>query len=321
MINTLLYKTALSLGLTLLFLLPVIGQDNETEPEFLEENAQCLQCHKKSHYFYYNEEIGDSIKEFMCPNRRIDSSKFYNSVHGSFSCFDCHSPDYTEFPHPGHLRLEPQWSCLDCHGYDEEYAHFHFEEIQEEYDKSVHAQEVEEFSCWSCHDPHSYQLTAREAEDIREVVAYDNSICLDCHGDVDQFQLLTDREGINIIEQHDWLPRQELHFKSVRCIECHTEVHDTILVAHNVKPATEAVERCVDCHSQNSILLGSLYKYQVAERRSKYGFLNGPLIEDYYVIGATRNYYLNVASIVIFVLVLLGIVVHAVLRVQSKKKM
>jgi hypothetical protein len=68
-------------------------------------------------------------------------------------------------------------------------------------------------------------------------------------------------------------------------------------------------------------LLGSLYKYQVAERRSKYGFLNGPLIEDYYVIGATRNYYLNVASIVIFVLVLLGIVVHAVLRVQSKKKM
>lgn len=319
MIKSFVQTATWSLALLLVFIPKTIGQDEEPAPEFLEENAQCLQCHKKSHYFYYNEELGDSIKELMCPNRRIDSADFYNSVHGSFSCFDCHSPDYTDFPHPGYLRLEPQWSCIDCHGYDEEYAQFHFEKIQEEYDQSVHATVVEDFSCWSCHDPHSYELTARKSEDIKDVVAYNNSICLGCHSNVDRFQLLTEREGIDIIEKHDWLPRQELHFKSVRCIECHAETNDTLLVAHHIKPAKQAVERCVECHSKNSILLASLYKYQVSERRSKYGFLNGPLIEDYYVIGATRNYYLNVASVVIFALVLLAIAIHIVLRIRSKK--
>ena len=305
-------------GLVLFQSAGIYGQ-NEAVSEFVEENAECLQCHKNSHYYYYNEELGDSLKELMCPNRRIDSSSFYRSVHGSFSCYDCHSPDYSEFPHPGYLRLEPQWNCIDCHGYDEEYAHFHFEKIQEEYDQSIHATEVEDFSCWSCHDPHSYQVTARESDDIRNVVAYDNSICLGCHSNVDRFQLLTNREEIDILEEHEWLPRQELHFKSVRCIECHAEVNDTLLVAHHIKPAKQAVEKCVDCHSKNSILLASLYKYQVSENRKKYGFLNGPLVEDYYVIGATGNYYLNVASVIIFVLIMLAIAIHAILRIRSKK--
>lgn len=294
-------------------------EEEERVYEFIEENEQCLKCHKQSNYYYYNEALGDSIKEFMCTQRRIDSTKFYNSVHGTFSCFDCHSTDYTEFPHPGILRLEEPWGCIDCHGYDEEFARFHFEEIQEEFDKSVHAN-IEDFSCWSCHNPHSYKLYAREDDNIRNVVAYDNSICLSCHSDYDRFQLLTDREEINIIDKHDWLPRQELHFKSIRCIECHAAGQDTILVAHHIKPSEEAVNSCVECHSENSILLASLYKYQVKQQRNEYGFLNAPLVEDYYVIGATRNYYLNVASAVIFGIILLIIIIHATRRKKSKKE-
>lgn len=314
------FSYAIILSLPLFFsITEAIGQEEERVYEFKEDNEQCLKCHKQSHYIYYNEELGDSIKEFMCTQRRIDSTEFYNSVHGTFSCFDCHSTDYTEFPHPGALRLEPQWGCIDCHGYDEEFARFHFEEIQAEYDSSVHASLVEDFSCWSCHNPHSYKLYAREEEEIKDVIAYDNSICLSCHSDFDRFQLLTEKEGIDIIAQHEWLPKQELHFKSVRCIECHAAVHDTILVSHRIKPAEQAVKNCVDCHSESSILMASLYKYQVKEQRSKYGFLNGQLVEDFYVIGATRNVYLNIASIGIFGLVLIAIAIHAIMRKKSKK--
>jgi hypothetical protein len=69
--------------------------------------------------------------------------EYYGSNHKGFSCFDCHSAEFSDFPHPLEIRLEYQWNCIDC------------------------------------------------------------------HADFDQFQLLTDREGINIIQTHEWLPNQE----------------------------------------------------------------------------------------------------------------
>jgi len=82
----------------------------------------------------------------------------------------------------------------------------------------------------------------------------------------------------------------------------------------------KAVKKCVECHSQNSLLLASLYKYQVQEKRSKQGYLNAAIMTETYVIGANRNYFLNIASMGIFGLVVIGIAIHAVLRkVHSKK--
>ena len=77
-------------------------------------------------------------------------------------------------------------------------------------------------------------------------------MCLSCHADFDRFMLLTDREEINVVESHDWLPNQVAHFRSVRCIECHTEINDSILIAHKILPKTEAVENCTECHSRDS---------------------------------------------------------------------
>jgi NAD-dependent SIR2 family protein deacetylase len=142
-------------------------------------------------------------------------------------------------------------------------------------------------------------------------------MCLKCHADYDRFQLLSDREEINILTTHDWLPNQDAHFRNVRCIECHTKVNDTILVAHLIKQKSDAVKACNECHSQNSLLMSSLYKFQSKEQR-KNGFLNGIILNESYVIGANRNQYLNNLSIIIFVILSGVIAVHTVFRIRKK---
>lgn len=287
----------------------------------MDDNRECLKCHGQVYYTYYNDWIERDVKERMNPYYIVDSAAFYRSNHWNFKCIDCHSMDYATFPHPGELRFEPQYSCMDCHEGDENYAQFNFEGINEEFLVSVHSERhAEEFTCWMCHDPHTYHISARNSENLMATIRYDNEICMSCHADAGKLGLLSDREIFNMVGRHDWLPNQLAHFKSVRCIECHAEVNENIMVAHKILPKEQAVKKCVECHSKNSILLASLYKFQVQEKREKQGFLNAAILTETYVIGANRNVFLNVASLVIFGLVVIGIAIHAVMRKITAKK-
>ena len=288
--------------------------------DFVDENESCFKCHAETKYVLVDEFFGREITNAMCPDKIVDRDDYYSMVHKSFACLDCHAYEYEEFPHPLEARLEEPYQCIDCHGYDENYAHFKFEDIEMEYMESVHATDVEEFSCWKCHDPHSYKLTVRDdGTSISEAIAYNNDICLSCHSDFSRFELLTDRDEINILETHDWLPNQAAHFGSVRCIECHTSISDSTLVAHHVQPSELAVKNCADCHSKNSLLMASLYKHEAKESRKKYGFINGIIINDAYVIGANRNTTLSFIGIVLFLLTLGGVAVHIIARIIYKK--
>jgi hypothetical protein len=171
-----------------------------------------------------------------------------------------------------------------------------------------------------CHDPHSYHITARTEENLLQTIQYDNEICLNCHSDQSRLGLLSDREIYDMVNQHEWLPNNKLHFQNVRCIECHTRVNDTILVAHLVLPKEQAVRLCVECHSQNSLLMATLYKHVKQETRENQGFINSAILSQGYVIGANRNYFLNYGSLVIFGLVILGIAAHAILRIVYPKQ-
>jgi len=299
------------------------GMDLEKYHEvnsFVDENETCLKCHAETKYVLVDEFFGREITQSMCPDKIIERDAYYSMVHKSFACLDCHAYEYEEFPHPLEARLEEPYQCIDCHGYDENYAHFRFEEIEVEYMESVHAQQADNFSCWKCHDPHTYKLTVRDdGTSMSEAIAYNNDICLSCHSDFSQFQLLTDREEINILETHDWLPNQAAHFASVRCIECHTSLSDSVLVAHHVQPMDLAVKKCSECHSKNSILMASLYKHEAKESRREYGFINGVILNEAYVIGANRNEVLSFAGILLFFLILGGISVHIVARIIFKK--
>jgi Cytochrome c3 len=257
----------------------------------------------------------------MFDNRIIHRDAFYNSNHNSFACTDCHSANYDTFPHPGELRMEDPYNCIDCHGNDENFARFHFEEIEAEFQQSTHYKSVgDAFTCWKCHNPHTYKLNIRGSKDITQAIAYDNQFCLNCHSDFERFQLLTDKKEINIIQKHEWLPNQALHFSQVRCIECHARPNDSLLVAHLIMPKEKAVKRCVECHSQNSLLMSSLYKFQAKETRTQAGFLNAIILNNAFVIGANRNVILNKVSIVIFFVVIVLLLIHLLLRIRTKKK-
>jgi hypothetical protein len=281
------------------------------------ENENCLKCHGQSKYTYENKESGKKVTKLMYAELIMDRTLFYESNHREFKCIDCHSEDYSTFPHPGNLRMEAKANCIDCHGGDEKYAKFHFESIDMEFQESVHSEKhSEDFTCWMCHNAHTYKINARANEVIKQTIAYDNAICLECHGNITKYQLLTDKKNPNLIVKHEWLPNQVLHFQSVRCIECHTKkMDDSTLVAHKILPKAEAVKKCAECHSNNSVLMAALYKYQLKEVRSARGFFSSIFASDSYAIGANRNYWLNALSIVIFSLVIIGIIIHAILRI------
>ncbi|KPK84951.1 MAG: hypothetical protein AMS27_08560 [Bacteroides sp. SM23_62_1] len=287
--------------------------------DFVDDNEHCFICHGETKYQLSDEVTGRVITRILCQDRVIKREDYYRSNHKRFACVDCHTGKYLQFPHPIEVRLEEPFACIDCHGYDENYADYQFEKIEEEYLQSIHhTANPAEFSCWKCHNPHTYHISIRNTENLSATIAYDNAICLSCHADFNRFQLLTDRGGINIIQQHQWLPNQALHFKNVRCIECHTQISDDILVAHLVMPKDEAVHLCSECHSRNSLLMVTLYKFQSKEARNKYGFFNAVVMNDAYVIGANRNYFLNVVSLVIFGLTFLGIIIHIGFRIFNK---
>ncbi len=285
--------------------------------EFVDDNEACFKCHGEKTFALPNDMDDRVLTRHMCPDYSFKREAYYDGNHKSFACTDCHSPEYESFPHPLEPRLEEHWGCLDCHGYDEDYAKYQFEKIEEEYLQSVHHLANDEFSCWKCH-PHSYHISIRNTENLRETIAYDNAICLSCHADFSQFELLTDRESINLTQTHDWLPNEAIHFQNVRCIECHTQINDSILVAHMVLPKEQAVRLCSECHSSNSLLMHTLYKFESKEKRDEYGFINAVILNEAYVIGANRNLFLVLLSFIIFGLTILGIMAHAIMRIKHK---
>jgi hypothetical protein len=281
------------------------------------ENEGCLKCHGQSKFYVENKESGKTMTKKMYSELIIRRDLFYVSNHREFKCIDCHSEDYATFPHAGNLMMQAMPNCLDCHGGDPKYSKYHFENIEKEFNESVHVKRLgANFTCWKCHNGHFYKITARPSENIKHTISYDNAICLNCHADSLNYELLTDKENPSLISKHDWLPNQKLHFLSVRCIECHTRksANDSTLVAHEILPKQLAVKKCQECHATNSILLATLYRYEVKEIRSTRGFIKGSIVNDKYVIGANRNYYLNILSIIIVISVFIGILIHAILR-------
>lgn len=284
---------------------------------FAEDNEACFVCHGENIFELTDTVLGVTAKRHMCQDYYIDRDLYYKSNHWSFACTDCHSSDFKIFPHQTFERLEEHYACNDCHAYDEEYAHFQFEKIEEEYIASTHAN-LEDFSCWKCHDPHSYEINIRTSENLGETILYDNAICLECHGNFSNYELLSDKAEVNLVANHEWLPNESLHFASVRCIECHTEISEDILVAHKLLPKDQAVRRCTECHSSNSRLLSTLYKHQSMQLRTDGGFLNAVILNQSYVVGATPNRILNFLSFIIFGGMFAVIFIHILFRIIKK---
>ena len=205
------------------------------------KNHACLKCHSSQIIKFQNEVTAKEQKKLMNPYYIIDTLGLKAGVHKSFDCTDCHSYDYSVYPHDGKLKLSPMSTCLDCHGGDPTFASYQFEKINEEFQKSVHFKvSGEDFTCGKCHNQHTYRPTARNSGNVLEIVEYSNSLCLSCHNNMSKYELIAGHENPKLVQVHSWLPNQELHFKHVRCIECHTEVVDSLNVSHNIMTKDKA---------------------------------------------------------------------------------
>jgi hypothetical protein len=65
--------------------------------------------------------------------------------------------------------------------------------------------------------------------------------------------------------------------------------------------------------------MASLYKFESKEQRRD-GFFNGIILNASYVIGANRNEYLNLLSIVIFGGVMVIIIIHIIARIKKNNQ-
>ncbi|HEY3371732.1 MAG TPA: cytochrome c3 family protein [Prolixibacteraceae bacterium] len=279
----------------------------------------CLKCHSNQSYSFQNEVTGKLVKRLMNPYYILDTVAMSAGVHKSFDCTDCHSATYQTYPHQANLKLEPLSTCLDCHGGDASFATYQFEKIQEEFKKSVHFQVYgENFSCSKCHSQHTYKATARNSSDVLEIVDFDNKMCLSCHNDMKKYKLVSGHDNPKLVEVHDWLPNQALHFQHVRCIECHTEVVDSLMVSHNILKKDKAVKNCVQCHSANSRLKASLYKYENLQKRAENGGVKAILTSSSYTIGSHQSPFIKLLSILIFLATLTGIIIHSIFRIFKK---
>jgi hypothetical protein len=258
-------------------------------------------------------------KKLMNPYYIIDTVSLKQGVHNPLDCTDCHSYEYSTYPHASNIKLEPLATCLDCHGGDDSFAKYQFEKIDEEFKKSVHYNAYgDNFTCAKCHSQHTYATTARTSNNVLEIVDYSNKMCLSCHNDMKKYQLVSGHENPQIIQIHEWLPNQEAHFKHVRCIECHTKVVDSLMVSHNILGKDEALRKCVECHTSDSRLKASLYKYQNLQQRSENGNLSTVISNTSYVVGTNQVPLLNKINLIILILLFGGIIIHTVFRILKK---
>ena len=303
-----------------------------------EEQKHCLRCHSMQTLGYRDPVTGGYI------DLHIPEEGFKGSNHQALSCKDCHKAGFSEYPHPEKAKQESLY-CVDCHENNPKFIPENFAEIEKEFKKSVHYQRMpEDFNCFSCHNAHFFKASRKASDpsrmpnkelclnchvetdfqvgglqrDLSEMVAYDNHICLDCHAQPTRISKLSADAPLDLLSSHDWLPQTQMHWKKVRCIDCHLSDSDTYM--HQILTKEEAVNNCADCHSANSILLTKLYKYKIQESRQKYGFLNSVTLNEAYIIGMTRNIILDQLSFLIMGAMVLGIAAHGTGRWLSNKR-
>lgn len=285
-------------------------------------NEACYSCHSAAGIKNpptANVDVG-KLKE-----SRLEPEVFNPSDHGVMDCRQCHAKNhYTEYPHAveGKATTSP---CTECHAAK-------VLRLEPQFNASVHAKNKdlkEKFSCNTCHNVH-VNVIQKRLEDPRKIVAQDNHGCLECHNSdamfskfapEDEKQAGAKKKRPDINQIHEWLPNATLHWNSVRCIDCHTPaVAGNKMLSHEILNKDKAEKNCLACHSADSSLKARLYRHMVKEDQEKYGFTNSIFMSSAYVVGAIRNPVLDSVVGGVALVLILGLLIHAVIRVVMAKR-
>ena len=270
-------------------------------------NAQCFACHTQAGLANPPRADMDLVH---LGKLLVNPGAYEHSNHGGVDCKNCHGQAVAVFPHRAGAHAEIS-QCSECHAQK-------VMRLEPQFDKSAHVRQVPgKFTCVTCHDPHKY-LVAQQIGDPRRIVRQDNAMCIDCHGDDAAFHALapdTRRPDLALI--HDWLPNVQLHWQAVRCVECHTPPSTVrqLSLSHEILAKDRAERECVTCHTRDSSLRTRLYRHLIAEEEETAGFANAVILRSAYVVGATRNTYVDTAGTWLLGLTVAGVLVHGVLRI------
>ncbi|MEA3276010.1 MAG: cytochrome c3 family protein [Pseudomonadota bacterium] len=288
-------------------------KDPEAQMMVRQWNGECIACHTEQ-AVKFPPRPGMDLEKLA--SALMDPFLYEKSQHAGMACKTCHGKGSTEYPHVAGSEEK----ILDC---DECHAQEAFR-VKAQFDKSVHARNLSErFNCNICHDPHVDRV-ASELGDPRKIVEQDNGKCLECHDSDLKFAefgdtLPKEKARPDIDKIHEWLPNTERHWQAVRCVECHTPVstHSKLALSHEILDKEQAERNCVSCHSQDTALRTRLYRHVAQEETNEMGFLNSAVLGDAYVIGATRNVYLDRLALWLVGVTLAGIAIHLGIRILA----
>ncbi len=295
------------------------------------ETLQCLACHAGPDRFVEDPETGKitSVTIRMGDYRRGDHTKT--------KCLDCHKEGFEQYPH---VKTKTE-TCMDCHPRKDKGAKddkpYEYHRIREEFEETVHFKEYkhkeekccgtapkrptagtvkeddkgnERFTCEHCHNPHYFKATAH-IKLPQAILKNDNEPCVRCHEDAAKGPLADPAEP-SMVAAHAYLPHVDLHLRSTRCVDCHTNVQKT--VAHDLPEGKGADQGCNSCHSIDTVVANRLYRY-VTDPERTLGFGNAKMLRDNYTMGANRHWVADWTSYVLIGLSTLAILVHGWLRI------
>lgn len=280
------------------------------DPELLEKirksNAECYGCHTEQGMANPPRADMDMAK---LAGLLLEAADFKLSGHGQMECKTCHGASYGVFPHAegAKAKISP---CEECHAVK-------VMKIEKQYHSSVHAKNLaDKFTCNSCHDPHLFNVAAKLATP-KTIVAQDNAMCLDCHESEERYRTMApaDKKRPDLDRIHKWLPNNRLHWGAVRCIECHSPVAKT--QSHEIVNKDKAERDCVTCHTRETALKTRLYRHLAKDEQENLGFANSIILSNSYVVGATRNRYLDWGVLGLAGLTVTGLAGHGIIRLLA----
>ena len=268
-------------------------------PELPAEVRACAVCHLNPGLRpSYRDGTGRLHQDY------IDAGAYVASIHfrnGKQKCTDCHSGDYSRFPHPA---TNPTPACRDCHEkFEEEYR-----DIEAAVRESVHhaGGDGVSFDCATCHSPHSMKPAREMTIDER------NAACIGCH------EGRFNTSGLTLAQRHAWHPQAALHLDRVACIVCHTQPSGSgYSFRHDIRPRGEATSDCYACHGANTKMVAYGGSFEGGTARP---YTRAEFVRAYYLSGGTRYSPLDRGGLLFMLLVVVGTAGHGLVRfVRSRR--
>jgi hypothetical protein len=221
-----------------------------------------MECHGETDLATVDED-GNEVSLY------VDLDRFMNSIHGGFSCTDCHA-DALDIPHADDLETV---DCSLCH-----------EDVMGEYGKSIHAEAARAGSrdaptCSDCHGKHDILPSSDPASRTHPLNLANT--CATCHSNPS----ITKRYRFPITNPlaayrksvHGTAVLTEENFEAATCSSCHG--------AHDIRPLGDpsstiywrnVPETCGHCHGD----IESQYTESVHWTAARQGIREAPVCID-----------------------------------------